>query len=100
MIEPKSREGCDAPDARNLEDVAAILRAEIGQSRPCHPQGAEDVGLELGARLGFAYFFYGAEQAVAGVVDDYIEAAYVWAYCATLNFSTSAYRSEILLLVS
>ena len=77
MIQPERGEGVHAADGRHLDDVARTLLPEIGQRRLRHPQGAEQVGLDLGPGLLLGDLLDGAEQAVAGVVDNDIETAEV-----------------------
>ena len=61
-------------DRRHLDDVPAALGAQERQRRLGNPQRAEHVGLDLVARFGFREFLDEAELAVAGVVDDDVEA--------------------------
>ena len=55
--------------------MARLLGAHDRQRRLRDPERAEDVGLDLGAGLRLADFLDGAELAVAGIVDDDVEAA-------------------------
>ena len=57
--------------------MAAALLAQERQRRLRHPQRAEQVGLDLIASLGLAELLDHPELAVAGVVDDDVEAAEV-----------------------
>ena len=63
------------PDGGDLDNVARALRAHDRQRGLGNPKGAEQIGFDLVARFGFAYFLDRAEQAVAGVVDHDIEPA-------------------------
>ena len=49
--------------------------AHDGHGRLRHPQRAEQVCFDLGARFLFAHFLDRAEQSVAGIVDDDIKPA-------------------------
>ena len=55
--------------------MAGALRAHDRHGRLRHPQGAEQICFDLGARFVFAHFLDRAEQSVAGIVDDDIEPA-------------------------
>jgi len=55
--------------------VPAALLAHERQSRLCDPQGAEQIRLELVARLLLAELLDHPELAVAGIVDDNVEPA-------------------------
>ncbi len=77
MVETDPGEGRDPTDARDLHDVPAALLAQERQASLGHPQGTEQVRLDLGASLLLADLLDRAEQAVAGVVDDDVEAAEV-----------------------
>jgi hypothetical protein len=57
--------------------VAAALFAQQGRRGLGQPQGAGEVGLHLVADVLFGQFLGGAEHAVAGVVDDDVQAAEV-----------------------
>ena len=55
--------------------MAAALIAQVGQRRLGYPEGAEHVGVELGADVLFAEFLDHAVQGEAGVVDDDVQAS-------------------------
>ena len=74
---PDVRERADAADGRHLQDVSGALLAQDRQRGLGDPQRTEQVGLELGAGLGLGELLDHAELAVAGVVDDDVEAAEV-----------------------
>jgi hypothetical protein len=65
----------DAADRGDLDDVAGALLAHDRQRRLGHPDRAEDVGLDLVAGLLRGDLLDRAEEPVAGVVDDHVEAA-------------------------
>src|SRR5437868_1142881 len=75
VIHADVRKGGDATDRRHLQDVSTALRAKDRKRSLGHPQGPEEVGLDLRPRLFLAELLHHAELAVAGVVDDDVEAA-------------------------
>jgi hypothetical protein len=75
VVDAQAGEGDDAREAGYLQDVPAALLAEQRDGRLGDPQGAEQVGLDLAAHLGFGQLLDESEMAIAGVIDHHIEAA-------------------------
>ena len=67
----------DPADGGDLDDVAAALLAQVGECGLGDPERAEQVRLDLVAELLLADLLDHPELAVAGVVDDDVEAAEV-----------------------
>lgn len=75
MVSAERGERGDAADGRDLHDVAAALGAHDRQYGLGDPERTEQVRLHLVAQLLFGNLLDHAEQAVARVVDDHLEAA-------------------------
>ncbi len=64
-------------DAADVDDGAGALGAEGRQEGAGDGDGAEEVGFKLGAEFGFGGFFDSADGAIAGVVDEHVDATEV-----------------------
>src|SRR5579863_488207 len=51
------------------------LSPHDGQRRLGDPQGAEQIGFDLRARLSLAYFLDGAEETIPSIVDHHVQTA-------------------------
>jgi hypothetical protein len=65
----------EASGRRDGDDLTGPLLAQDGQDRPGDVEGAEEVGLHLGAHLIGAECLEEARVEVAGVVDEHVDAA-------------------------
>lgn len=74
-INTEARKNDASREAADVEEQAAALFAHEGQDGAIHAQDAKEVGLEELARLGNGSRFGEADDTVAGVVDDRIDAA-------------------------
>ena len=62
-----------ARQRRDVDDLAVALPAQVRRGGADHAPLAREVGVELAADLGVGQVLLGAEQAVAGVVDEHVE---------------------------
>ena len=70
-----ARRGDPRADRGDVHDRAAAARAHAGQHRLDHRDGAEEVGGEQPLHVGVVAFLDGGAVAVAGVVDQHVDAA-------------------------
>jgi hypothetical protein len=70
-----TRETDEAADRRDVDDRARLLRAHDRQRRARHGREAKKIGVEHRPRVGIVAFLDGREIAVAGGVDENIDAA-------------------------
>jgi hypothetical protein len=75
VTSPEDREGGNAADGGDLDDVAVSLRAQGRQHRLRDVQWPEQVDVELLLELPGSDLLDGAEQAVARVADDHVKRA-------------------------
>src|SRR5258707_5652304 len=64
-----------AAEARHVDDRAAPLPAQMRQYSPGDGQGAEEIGLYLRAEFGLWRLLNGTDDAIAGIVDENVDAA-------------------------
>ena len=76
MVPAAEVEYCPARDGGDVDDAAGVLRSHLRQDQPAEFRQAEEVNLQLGARLGFGHILHGAEVAVAGIVDQHVDAPF------------------------
>ncbi len=77
VVEAPAGAADEAADGGEIEDVAAALFAEVRQEGAGDVDEAEDVGVEDRHELVFGDLFEGSGDAVAGVVDEDVDAAEV-----------------------
>lgn len=75
MVEAAAGERGLSAHRGNLDDATAALRAQVGQGCPGNLHRADEVGVDLVDDLFVGHFFGGAQQAVAGIVDDDVDPA-------------------------
>ena len=74
-IDAPAREGGIADDRRDVDDVTLARAAQMGQDGAGDLEQAEDIGLELALDLLRGRLLDRGQQAVAGVVDEDVDAA-------------------------
>ena len=75
VIKAGDRGGIDPRNARDADDMAALLRTQKRKGCLDNSKRAENIGVELGANLGLAGFLDRADERIAGIVQDDIQTA-------------------------
>ena len=78
VVAAQGGEGEDAAGAGDLDDVPAALLAQEWQHLADHAEGTQQVGVELGPDVLLVELLDRAEEAVAGIVHDDIDASEVF----------------------